>query len=255
MKVIIIEDESAASKRLENLLNEADSDIKIVEKLQSVRDSIEWFNNNPAPDLIFSDIQLTDGISFEIFKKINCTSPIIFTTAYDEYAIDAFKVNGIDYLLKPIKSLELKDSIAKFKRLYETNYFAEKSLDIKYFLDNIRNTEKNYKQRFLIKSGNSYHHIQAEDIAYFHLDNSLVFIATKCNKKYLCELTLNSLEEVLDPKLFFRINRQYIVNVTSIQKISEFINSRLIIELLPSVQEQVIVSRERVSFFKEWMDK
>lgn len=250
MKVLIVEDEHRAAKRMEQLLLDAKPNAQIIRVIDSVEDTVHFFEQNEAPDLVFMDIQLADGLSFDIFTKVQIESPIIFTTAYDEYAIQAFKVNSVDYLLKPIDEEELAAALQKFEQLHYKKPVYNKS----FFTDLLKSiSQENYTQRFLIKTGQSFNYVGVEEIAYFFSDQSLSFIQTKLNKKYALDYTMDQLEDLINPEQFFRINRKLIVHIESIEKISSYFNNRLIINLKPKTNLEAIVTRERVKKFKKWL--
>lgn len=253
MKVLIIEDEAPASRRLQKILGEIDPAIEIIGCIDSIDSSVKWLRDNDEPDLIFMDIQLSDGLSFEIFKCVNIGSPVIFTTAYDEYAIQAFKVNSIDYLLKPIDTLELKNSLDKFEKLKES--YAEKALDFAGIIKNMRLSGPAYKSRFLIKVGTNLIIIPTNEIAYFFAENKMVFMVTFSGKKYIAENTLEELESLLDPGLFYRANRKFILNINSLENISASFSGKLKLTILPRINEEITVSREKTSEFKNWIDR
>jgi two-component system response regulator LytT len=251
MVTIIIEDEKPAARLLQRKLEKLNIEVEVM--LHSVEESIEWFSNNKHPDLIFLDIQLSDGLSFEIFEKIEIKSAVIFTTAYDEYALKAFKLNSIDYLLKPIDEDELEVAVSKFKiRLPkpETNL----QLDLEQIRKMISNPfENNYKKRFTVKLGHQIKVISIEEIECFFSEHKGTYIHTFDNRNYLFESTLELLEQELDTKDFFRISRKFIIPIQAIKEIVVYSNSRLKI-ILPSYKdEDVIVSREKVSDFKNWI--
>jgi len=254
MKVLIIEDELSASKRIKKMILSIDPLIEISGIIESVEDGIAWLGSHADPDLILADIQLSDGTSFEIFKKVPVECPVIFTTAYDEYALEAFKVNSIDYLLKPIDQDALKKSIEKYNRLKEA-WSDENTSKIESLLRSIDLKKPAYKSRFLVKSGQSMLTIEVKDIPYFFIDNQLVFIVSKGDRKYLIEHTLDELENFLDPNFFFRINRQMIVSLNAIKKIHPYFNSRLKLDLEPSFPNDVLVSRKKVNQFKGWLNE
>lgn len=250
MKVLLIEDELPAAKRLIRLLNEIDSKIEIVNVLASVEQSTNWLLTNPSPELIFMDIQLEDGISFEIFEKCEITTPVIFTTAYNEYALKAFKVNSVDYLLKPIAIDELKKAIDKFNSFhrYKTDYSKLDTI--------IKQLQPQRKERFLIKIGEHYKSIPISDINCFYIMERNNFILTNTGKSYPIDYSLDKIELLVDSKLFFRVNRNFIVNFYAIQDIIAYSSSRLKIILANRKEkEDILVSRERVNSFKEWMDR
>jgi len=255
MKVLIIEDEPFAQTELIRLLGNATSEAEIIGTLDSVETAISWFENNSEPDLVFLDIQLSDGLSFEIFEHVKFRCPVIFTTAFDEYAIEAFKLNSIDYLLKPIKPVALKQALDKYfgiKETYKTRESFSISPEQVQQLLNFR--QPNYKSRFIAKLGDTIRHIPVEDIAYFFADNNVVFLVAKNGSKQIIEYSLEELLGVLNPSRFFRLNRSYIVDIDSVKKVSKYFNSRLAIELTPKVESQILVSRIKVPDFLKWMD-
>lgn len=252
MNILIIEDELPAAKRLSNLVTAEKPGAKILEVIDSVEAASAWLNNFPAPDLIFMDIQLADGLSFDIFTQANIVSPVIFTTAYDQYTLKAFKVNSVDYLLKPIDPEELHSAFRKFDKFFQ----APQSYDtggIEQLLQSM--LKKEYKERFLVKIGQNLIYVPITDIAYFYSEDGCLHAQNNSGKRHILDYTLDQLEEVLDPNHFFRINRKFIIKLEAIQKISTWFNSRLKLELRPKVDGDVIVSRERVADFKQWLDK
>ena len=251
MNVLIIEDEKPAARRLARLLGELN--IEAPKMLHSVEESIEWFQNNEHPDLIFLDIQLSDGLSFEIFEAVEVRSAIIFTTAYDEYALQAFKLNSIDYLLKPIDDEELETAVNKYQQMAAT----EKKMtldfeDIKQLL--VNPLERDYKKRFTARVGQHIKIINAEDIECFYSENKGTYAATTEGRNYLLDTTLEHLESELEPKIFFRVSRKFYVNVNHIKDIISYTNSRLKIILNHFNEQEIIVSRERVRDFKLWLE-
>jgi len=247
MKVVIVEDERLASKRLESLLVKAEPGIEIIQILESVEDAINWFSQNSKPDLIFMDIQLDDGISFEIFDAVKIDAPVIFTTAYNEYAIRAFKVNSVDYLLKPIEQEALETAIQKFKKLFaESGDFETKLARV------IGQISTQYKTRFFIKVGIRFKSIPVESICSFFVEERNTFLTTTEGKNYDLDHSLDQLQKMVDPKLFFRINRNYLVNINCIDEIISYSTNRLKLKLGKTEQ---IVSRDKVTDFKEWMDR
>ena len=250
MTTIIIEDEKPAARLLQRKLNKLNIEVGVL--LHSVEESITWFTQNEHPDLIFLDIQLSDGLSFEIFEKIEIKSAIIFTTAYDEYALKAFKLNSIDYLLKPIDEEELEIAITKYKeRVPPKEKLQIDFEEIKKMLTNP--FEKNYKKRFTVKIGQHIKVIAIEEIECFFSENKGTYIHTLDNRNYLIESTLETLEQELDAKNFFRISRKFILPLDSIKEIVLYSNSRLKIVLPTYKEDDVIVSREKVSDFKNWI--
>jgi two-component system, LytTR family, response regulator LytT len=254
MKVLIVEDEPLAQVELERLLKKVAPDVEILDKIDSVEDGIEWFELNPSPDLVFLDIQLSDGLSFEIFKKVKINAPVIFTTAFNEYALEAFKLNSIDYLLKPIEPEGLKLAIEKYKGIKEQFSSIEFEDSIKKVREMLNYDRKDYKKRFVSKIGDQYLKIDVNDVAYFQADNNIVYLVTKNSKRHIIEYTLEELNDILDPSLFFRLNRTFITQIGSIQKVHKYFNSRLKIDLIPEPDDKILVSRVKVSEFLKWMD-
>jgi len=250
MKVIIIEDEKPAAQRITKLVKALDSNIEIVEVIDSVEDAVAWFNTHDMPELAFMDIQLADGISFDIFKGATITCPVIFTTAYDEYALEAFKVNSIDYLLKPIDPKSLDRAWQKFKTLK-----GKTDSDILGLLESFKaqSTQREYKERFLVKKGDGFKYLTADQAAYFYADDGLTFMKTTGGDRHVIDEKMDSLESSLDPKSFFRINRKLIINERAVGEIANYFNSRLKLALQPKFKEEVIVARDRVSGFKSWL--
>ena len=253
MKVVIIEDEAPAFRRLQKILEEVEPGVDIIEVLDSVEASTEWLKSNHPPDLIFMDIQLSDGISFEIFETIQITSPVIFTTAFDEYTLRAFKVNSIDYLLKPIKKEELLLSLDKFKQLRSVFGKAVEAPDLNALIRKIRLDDRKYKTRFLVKKGDELHSIEISEIAYFHTRHGVVHWVTNSAKDHLMDFTLDELMLQLDTEQFYRANRQFIVHFKAIQKVHKFHKGKLLVELILPTDEPITVSAEKASDFKGWL--
>jgi DNA-binding LytR/AlgR family response regulator len=249
MRTVIIEDEKLAADNLELMLHSLDPDIKVITKIESVRNAVKWLTSNTC-DLIFLDIQLSDGNSFNIFEQIEVKIPVIFITAYDQYAIKAFKYNSIDYLLKPINKDELAQSMQKFKE-----YFRNRQLpDFKALIETIRHPF-NYQERFLVNAGQKLKTIKTCDIAYFYVQSKGVFLCTKEDKHYDISYTLEKLMEMIDPKVFYRVNRQFIVNIEVIENMFTVSKSRLKLELRPKPHEEVIVSVNNIQEFRLWLNK
>ena len=250
MKVLIIEDEKPASRKLIRLLKEIDPTIEIIEVLNSVEQTINWVFKNPDPDLIFMDIQLEDGICFEIFETCKIFTPVIFTTAYDEYTLKAFKVNSVDYLLKPIGTADLKKAIDKFHLLHGKEGDREK------FESVIRQLQPKTKERFLIKIGEHYKSVLTSSILCFYIRERCNFILVDPGKHYPIDHSLDKVEHMVDSRLFFRINRNFIINFSAIQDMIAYSSSRLKLILTNwDDKDEILVSRERVAAFKEWMDR
>ncbi|WP_435255147.1 LytR/AlgR family response regulator transcription factor [Tenacibaculum sp. A30] len=251
MNVIIIEDEKPAARRLNRML--AELNIEVQQMLHSVEESINWFQNNEHPDLIFLDIQLSDGLSFEIFEEVTVKSAIIFTTAYDEYALKAFKLNSIDYLLKPIDEDELRLAVDKFKEYQPLQSNIHVNInDIRKLL--INPVDRKYKKRFTIKVGQHLKIINIEDIECFYSENKATYIHTNSNRNYLIDNSLEYWQEQLDPEQFFRVNRTFVVQINAIKDIVSYTNSRLQLKLESYNNSEIIVSRERVKDFKNWIN-
>ena len=251
MQIIIIEDEKPSARRLQRMLSDLDMTADVM--LHSVEESIEWFQNNGHPDLIFLDIQLSDGLSFEIFDAIDIRSAIIFTTAYDEYALQAFKLNSIDYLLKPIDEDDLKKAVEQFKqRMPESSPVTLDFNDIKKLL--VNPIEREYKKRFSVKVGQHLKLINIDDIECFYSENKGTYLHTKEGRNYLLDTTLEQLADDLEPTQFFRINRKFFVNINAIKDMVSYTNSRLQIKLDSYNEQDVIVARERVKEFKTWLE-
>lgn len=256
--VLIIEDEAHNSRMLQDMVGKLRPDWTILAILESVEESILWFNGNTAASLILMDIQLSDGICFTIFEKvsINLASRIIFTTAYDEYAIRAFKVNSIDYLLKPIEEDELEKGFRKFEQLAENETSTTENIEeYKMLLGAILNGKKEYRTRFLISGITSYQKLEVANVAYFYSDNKLTFAVDNTGKEYTLNYNLEQLENELDPSCFFRANRKTIVHVNSVKKVNYDSGSKLKVEISPTPGFDVVVSRLKASDFKIWMGK
>ena len=252
-KAVIIEDEPAAARRLEKLIHEIDSEIEIPVKLDSVASAIEWFQKNPLPDLLFLDIHLGDGLSFLIVDNLKITCPVIFTTAYDEYAIRAFKLNSVDYLLKPIKPEELKFSIVKFKNHFQQEY--HQTQDLKVLIESLKQPAANWKKRFVVNFGDKIKAIETSNIAFFMIMEKNTFLVTKENNSFGINYSLDHLESLLDTNVFFRVNRKFIININAIENIFAWSRSRVKLLLKPTPPEDVIVSTDRTSHFKEWLNQ
>lgn len=253
MKVVIVEDEHLAAAKLEKMILKYDHSTAILEKLDSVESAVSWFQKNRLPDLIFLDIQLTDGTSFDIIKQVELNCPVIFTTAYDQYALDAFKLQSIDYLIKPISQEKLENSMEKFKNM--KNNFSSVPMDYTHLLSVVKSISKDYKARFLVKSGSVMKSVNVTEIAYLYSEDKLVFMKTRDNHRFIISETLDELENLLNPSDFFRVNRQYIINVEVIQKVHPHFNGRLKIDFAQSPEEDVYISSRRATAFKAWMDK
>ena len=247
MQTLLIEDEIPAARRLGKMLTTARPAAKILDTLDSVESAVQWLRTFPTPDLIFMDIQIADGLSFDIFTQVEITAPVVFTTAFDQYAIKAFKVNAIDYLLKPIDPKDLETSLQKF----ENQRFKQSPLNIDLLSKLLK--KESYKDRFLVKIGQQLSFLPTPEIAYFKSSDGLTQAYTLAGKKCFIEHTLEELEGLLDPRDFFRVSRGLTVRLTAIQKIHPHLNGRLKLELNPAISEDVFVSRERANEFKVWL--
>ena len=252
MKALIIEDELPAARRIEQLIRQQRANVEVLAVIDSISEAIKWFAQNEAPELILMDIHLADGLSFDIFHAIQIHSMVIFTTAYDQYAIRAFKVNSIDYLLKPIDAQELKNALDKYDQMRSNTQKFDYSI-INDLFDNLKN--RNFRERFLVKYGNAFTYIQAQDIRYCFAEDSLVFARVMDGKKYSLDHTLEQLEQLLNPSHFFRINRKIVLHIDAVEKIHPYFNNRLKLELQPIPGFDILVSRERVQDFKSWIDQ
>ncbi len=246
MKILLIEDELPAARQLSKMLNSARPNFQILDALDSVESAVRWLRNFPAPDLIFMDIQIADGLSFDIFRQIELKIPVIFTTAFDHYAVQAFKVNAIDYLLKPIDPEDLLRALERFENQRSAPAFDYESI-ARYFQN------ERYKDRFLVKNGQHFSFVQTTDIAYLRSSDGLTQAYCQNGKKYFIDHTLEELERLLDPRAFFRVSRNMTLQVNAIQKIHPYLNGRLKLDIEPVAPEDVVVSRERVGEFKAWL--
>jgi len=256
MKVLIVEDEPYAQNELKRLLARTEKDMEVLECIDSVEETVEWFQNNEEPDLLFLDIQLSDGLSFDIFRQVSIKAPVIFTTAYDEYAIQAFKVNSIDYLLKPLKFEELVGALNKLSGL--TERFGKNEvggLNAEQIGQLLELHKPKYKSRFIAKVGDQIKYVDVSDVAFFRAEDNEVMLITRNNNRYIVDYTLDELNNILDPASFFRANRSYIVTIGSIKKISKYFNSRLHLELNPNADDTILISRVRVPDFMKWIDQ
>lgn len=249
MNVVIIEDEKLSAEHLTNLLLRIDKGIHVIAYYDSVKSTIAAFSKGIKADLVFMDIHLADGLSFDIFPKFSQDIPVIFTTAYDEYAIKAFKYNSIDYLLKPIGLLELGNALEKFKRITD-GHLNQKIKDLPFVYESM---QQQYKSRFMVKMGDGISTIKTEDVNHFVSEDGVVLLSTNQMKRFALDQTLDELLQQLDPSVFFKINRKVIVNINAIQKVNSYFNSRLKINIPGLTDDDCIVSRERVADFKLWL--
>jgi len=249
MNILIIEDETWAAKDLQNMIFKAEPLANILDVISSVQGALKWLSANPAPALIFSDIQLSDGISFEIFETLKLHCPIIFTTAFDDYAIRAFKLNSIDYLLKPVDEKELRAALTKFKTLSSENVLGEQ---LKSLVSNWGQPNKKYKERFLTLHRNTLVPVTQNEIAFFHKEE-LIYLHTMNNEKFISEHhTVDEIETLLNPEVFFRVNRQYIIHIQSVDRIKTT-HKGLTVQLKPAFHTEIDISREKAAAFKNWL--
>ncbi len=250
MRILIIEDETPAADRLKKMILDFEPAAEITSNLVSIASSVKWLKENPAPDLIFMDIHLSDGDSFEIFNEQDVTSPVVFVTAYDQYALDAFKVNSIDYLLKPVKKEDLLRALEKFKQRGSSN--MQQMMDLLKQM-NITPSKKETQKRIVIRYGDTIKMVEIADVAYFYTEDKINFLCTKDNVRYPIDQNLDELENMVDSAVFFRINRQYIININAIDKMLAWSKSRVKVILKPVCENETIVSTERSPNFKEWL--
>jgi len=258
MKVLIIEDEPFAQQELKRLLDGLNKNIEILDMIDTVEDAVDWLNTRKVPDLIFLDIQLADGISFEIFNKVKVDAPVIFTTAYDEFAVRAFQLNSIDYLLKPIKPDELLRALDKLDSM-KSQFGPGNNPSIKLSQQQLESllgaAKKEYKSRFVAKVGDQIKHISIGDIAYFYAEDNVVFLMTSGNSRYIIDYSIEEIVGMIDPKEFYRLNRTFLANINAIDKVYKYLNSRLKIELKPACEKEILVSRAKVADFMDWMER
>ena len=259
MKVLIIEDEELAVKKLQKTLAAVDETAEVVGVADCIRASVQWLQSNPAPDLILMDIELADGQSFEIFEQTEVKSTVIFTTSYDEFALKAFKVNSVDYLLKPIQKEDLQAALDKLKNLKALYSTPTESpvMNVDSLVKELQQKlqPKEFRKRFLVKHAQKLLSIEIDEIAYFYSDGRLNFFKTNDNKKFVVDYTMDELESMLNPDRYFRISRSFYVSVACIDQIHDYFGNRLLLHLKPAVDKEAIVSREKVSDFKKWMGK
>jgi len=248
MHILIIEDEQPAADRLKKLLSEVIPDGIIDAVLVSIQSTVKWVKENPLPDLILMDINLADGPSFEIFNQVEITTPVIFITAFDQYALEAFKVNSVDYILKPVKKEELERAVNKFRTLGSYN-----ALQLQALIKQLNASNRDFQKRIVIRYGDTIKMVEIETIAYFYTEDKINYLITKDNLRYPVDHNMDELERILDPRQFFRINRQFIININAIQKMLAWSKSRVKVVLKPETTHDTIVSSERSPFFKDWL--
>lgn len=252
MRILILEDEEQALSRLQKIITQVVPEAILAGATASVEETINWLLNNPMPELIFMDIQLADGNSFQIFNKIVITCPVIFTTAYEDYALQAFKVNSVDYLLKPIDESDVKKAIDKLKLLQNSRSFV---VDYAEILKTLQPPQKKYRDRFIIKFGDIIKSLPVSDIAYFYTENKSNFVCINDGKRYPIDLNLDQIEDLINPQKFFRINRQFIIGHHAIDEMKAHTRSRIIIKLSPSFKTVIIVAVDRAVDFRNWLSE
>ena len=248
MRTLIIEDEKPAADKLKKAIQKTGLGIEIIAQLDSVQSAIQWLRTQEQPELVFMDIELSDGLCFKIFETVSVPCPIIFTTAYDEYWQEAFELNSIDYLLKPVKQEKLEAALKKYDTLKQ--YFAS---NFQQLLQTKQTNLPAYKKRFLVKRGTDYISVKTEDIAYFYATHKLVCMVNKKGEKFILDISLSDIEKQIDPVSFYRINRKYLVNMSAIKRIKSYPKSKLEVEVDPPVNDEIIISQENVAAFKDWM--
>lgn len=259
MKIFIVEDEELAVKKLRKTLQQIDESAEVVGEADSIQSAVSWLEGNPDPDLILMDIELADGQSFEIFNLTQVKSPVIFITSYDEYALKAFKVNSVDYLLKPVQKEDLEAALGKYgdlKKLY-TAEPQQSKLDFDGLVKELQQKLqlKEYRKRFLVKHAQKLVSVEIDEIAYFFSDGRLNFFKTYDNRKFVVDYTMDELEEMLDPDKYYRISRSFYISVNSVEQIHDYFGNRLLLYLKPSTDKEALVSREKVTEFKKWLGK
>ncbi|WNJ17288.1 LytTR family DNA-binding domain-containing protein [Pontibacter sp. G13] len=255
MKILIIEDEALAAERLETLVKKYDQNIEVAGVAASVEEAEQWFLEHGQPDLAFMDIHLSDGRSFELFEKVEVTCPIIFTTSYDEYALEAFEVNSVDYLLKPLRYEKVEKAMMKLAGMREALAQEQPKMDLTALLNQLSQPGQTYKSRFLVKNGQHIRSIKVEDIAYFYADSKISLMMTFEGRRFPVDYSLDRISEMLDPQHFFRVNRRYMVHFDSVDAIHPYFKGRLKIELSPAIDDDIVVSSDRTPLFKQWLDK
>ena len=256
MKILIVEDEELAVKKLQKTLLSIDRMVEVVGVTDSIKSTVDFLKQNTPPDLILMDIELADGQSFEVFNMVPVKNPVIFITSYDEYALKAFKVNSVDYLLKPVQKDELEAALNKYKELNVADN-NKGSSDINNLIKELQSKlqPKEYRKRFLVKQAQKLVSIEVDDIAYFYSDGRLNFFKTRDNRKFVVDYTMDELSDMLDPEKYFRISRAFYVSVDSIDQIHDYFGNRLLLNLTPALDKEALVSREKVMDFKKWMGK
>ncbi|MFO7999683.1 MAG: LytTR family DNA-binding domain-containing protein [Marinilabilia sp.] len=256
MNILIVEDELPTQRLLKDMIEKARPAWNIAGCTAGVEETIEWLNDHPQPDLIFMDIQLSDGTSFEIFDKVKVDSIVIFTTAFDEYAIQAFRVNSIDYLLKPINQNKLEEAIRKYEHLFEENPQQTKPyINYQELAKAMASDTTNYRSRLMVNLPEGFQKINTSNIAWLVSANKITTAVTFDQHHHVIDFTLDRLEKELDPSVFFRANRQYILNIEAIHKVENWFNGKLVVKTRPAAEDKIVISRERARNFKEWINQ
>lgn len=250
MNLLIVEDEERNANKLIRLLQEIEPNSTIIGVIESIKECVQWLNKNAAPDLIFMDVRLEDGLCFKIFEQVDITTPVIFTTSYDEYALKAFKVNSLDYLMKPIQEVDLREALVKYKKIYN----SQLNDSIKDILVNINKKENAFRSRFLIPYKDGFKTIKIDELDFIYSEQKITHLVLKDKSEFIVSQTMEELEEELNPVVFFRANRQHILNVDSIGSIHNYYNGKLKITLERAPKREVIVSREKAPIFKNWLN-
>jgi DNA-binding LytR/AlgR family response regulator len=253
INIVLVEDEEHNLRLLQGMVKKLRPEWQVAANFESVKHTVTWLQNNPHPDLLFMDIQLADGLCFSVFDQVDVKSMVIFTTAYDNYAIRAFKVNSIDYLLKPFKETELENAIRKFENFTNLAGSAISKQDYHELLEAIRMGEKKYRKRFLISKGDGYIRLEVDDVAYFYNENRITTAITFCKTSHVVDFTLDALDEQLDPDIFYRANRQLIVNIKAVERIENYFGGKLKLRLNPPLEGDLTVSRLKAMSFRQWM--
>jgi len=256
LSVLIIEDEIPAQRLLKETLQEINVETEVIACLNSIKSAVEWFQNNPHPAIVLLDIQLSDGLSFDIFKQVEVESMIVFTTAYDEYAMQGFKVNSLDYLLKPIEKDELQAAFEKYQH-YNKSFIQKKnsSIDFSELTSLIKNEKLDYRKRVLIQSNEYFFHLPITEVAFFYSLQGITFAVTFEKREYPVNFSLESLKEQLNPDSFFKVNRQIIINIETIQKVHSFFNGKLRLETKPALSEDIVIGKDKAAAFRRWLDR
>ncbi|MFI2743476.1 LytR/AlgR family response regulator transcription factor [Zhouia sp. PK063] len=253
MKILILEDEIATGKDLEYLLQKIDPSVKVLGIIDSVEDGLHWLQQHESPDLIFSDIQLADGLSFDLFESITLKCPVIFCTAFDEYAIKAFENHGIAYILKPFDEIKLQNSLEQYQNLM--SIFAENKVSIKDIVKEIKVHEHSFRNNFLIHYGEKMIPLEVQDIASFYTESGVTYVMTFQSKKFKIQYTLEQLEDILNPKMFFRANRQFIISFHTITAVEPYFSRKLFVHTKIKLPEKVLVSKQKSQVFLRWMEE